>query len=83
MIGIICEGRYDRETIKILCKRIGVDVELRIQRGRINVRKACSFARELIRRGCSKVIILSDANCKEEEEEIKRLRGVFMKFVKI
>lgn len=75
-IGLIVEGNDDEVAIEKLCKKIGVTAEIRKQRGRINVKKACAYAKDLIRKGCEKVIILPDAHCNEEGER-KRLQEIY------
>ena len=75
-VGLIVEGNNDEVAIEKLCKKIGITPEIRKQRGRINVRKACSYAKDLIFKGCEKVIILSDAHCNKGKER-ERLREVY------
>ncbi|MBS7250509.1 MAG: DUF4276 family protein [Candidatus Freyarchaeota archaeon] len=66
-IGLIVEDRYP-EAIKKICEKIGINTEIRRQRGRINVRKAASHAKTLLNT-CEKVIILPDAHCNPQREK--------------
>ena len=79
-VGLIVEGSSDVNAIKVLCRKIGITAKIRKQRGKINVRKACSYAKELISQDCKKVIILPDSHCNKEGEK-SELRE-FLNFVK-
>ena len=74
-LGLIVEDYY-AEAIKEICRKISVNPEVRRQRGKIDVRKAPIYAKELYLNGCKKVIILADANCNLEGER-ERLVGVY------
>lgn len=73
-VGLIVEDYY-AEAVKEICRKISINPEVRRQRGRISVRKASSYAKELLY-DCEKVIILADAHCNPEGEK-KRLGEVY------
>jgi len=73
-VGLIVEDHY-AGAMKEICRKINVNPEIRRQRGRISVRKASSYAKELLYE-CEKVIILADANCNPEGEK-ERLGKVY------
>ena len=73
-VGLVVEDKHT-EAIKEISKKLGVKPIIRRQRGRINVRKASAFAKELLV-NCEKVIILGDADCNEEGER-KRLQEIY------
>ena len=73
-MGLVVEDKYP-EAIKEISKKLGVKPIIRRQRGRINVRKASAFAKELLV-NCEKVIILGDADCNEEGER-ERLQRIY------
>ena len=75
-VGLVVEDKHT-EVIKEIGKKLGIKPIIRRQRGRINVRKASAFAKELLR-SCEKVIILGDADCNEEgeRERLQRIYGL-------
>ena len=73
-VGLVVEDKHT-EAIKEISKKLGVKPIIRRQRGRINVRKASAFAKELLV-NCEKVIILGDADCSEERER-ERLQRIY------
>ena len=75
-VGLVVEDKYP-EAIEEISKKLGVKPIIRRQRGRISVKKASAFAKELLR-SCEKVIILGDADCNEEgeRERLQRIYGL-------
>ena len=73
-VGLVVEDKYP-EAIKEISKKLGVKPIIRRQRGRISVKKASAFAKELLV-NCEKVIILGDADCSEERER-ERLQRIY------
>ena len=73
-VGLVVEDEYT-EAIEEIGKKLGIKPIIRRQRGRISVKKASAFAKELLR-SCEKVIILGDADCNEERER-KRLQRIY------
>ncbi len=73
-VGLVVEDEHT-EAIKEIGKKLGIKPIIRRQRGRINVRKASAFAKELLR-SCEKVIILGDADC-DEKGERERLQEIY------
>lgn len=73
-MGLVVEDKY-AEAIKEISKKLGVKPIIRRQRGRISVRKASAFAKELLI-NCERVIILGDADCNEEGER-ERLQRIY------
>jgi len=73
-VGLIVEDYY-AGAMKEICRKISVNPEIRRQRGRISVRKASSYAKELLYE-CEKVIILADANCNPEGEKERLGKGI-------
>jgi len=73
-VGLVVEDKHT-EVIKEIGKKLDIKPIIRRQRGRINVRKASAFAKELLR-SCEKVIILGDADC-DERRERERLQRIY------
>jgi len=73
-VGLVVEDEHT-EAIKEIGKKLGIKPIIRRQRGRINVRKASAFAKELLR-SCEKVLILGDADC-DERKERERLQRIY------
>ena len=73
-VGLVVEDKYP-EAIEEISKKLGVKPIIRRQRGRISVKKASAFAKELLR-SCEKVIILGDADC-DERRERERLQRIY------
>jgi len=73
-VGLVVEDKHT-EAIKEISKKLGVKPIIRRQRGRISVKKASAFAKELLV-NCEKVIILGDADCNEEGER-ERLQRIY------
>ena len=69
MIGIIVEGKSDKEAISEICKKFGVSPKIRLMKGN-DFRKAKSFASLLKRGGCQKIILLKDCH-RSSPSEIK------------
>ena len=75
-VGLVVED-YHAEALVEICRKISVNPEIRRQRGRINLKKASRYVKQLIYDyDCEKVIILADANCNPEGEK-ERLNGVY------
>ncbi|UYZ39640.1 MAG: DUF4276 family protein [Candidatus Methanospirare jalkutatii] len=75
-VGLVVEDKYP-EAIKEISKKLGVKPIIRRQRGKISVKEASAFAKELLV-NCEKVIILGDADCNEEgeRERLQRIYGL-------
>jgi len=73
-VGLVVEDEHT-EAIKEMSKKLGVKPIIRRQRGKISVRKASAFAKELLV-NCEKVIILGDADC-DERRERERLQRIY------
>ena len=73
-MGLVVEDEYT-EAIEEIGKKLGIKPIIRRQRGKISVRKASAFAKELLV-NCEKVIVLGDADC-DERRERERLQRIY------
>jgi len=74
LIGIIAEGRSDKEAIREICRKLGESPEIRLMNGN-KLRKAKSFASLLKGKGCRKVVLLKDCHRSSFSEIGERFRN--------
>ncbi|MEW5761026.1 MAG: DUF4276 family protein [Candidatus Thermoplasmatota archaeon] len=75
MIGLIVEDK-NTEVIEEICRVINVKCKIRRQRGKISIKNATSYIKDLFKYNCEKILVLSDADCNEEGER-RRLQRIY------